>query len=165
MHIDSLDRKILSILTKNARIPFLEVARECNVSGAAIHQRVQRLTKLGIISGSQFTVDPKKLGYNTCAYMGIFLDNAAYFNDVSRKLMNVPEITQCHYTTGQWAMFLEIYAKDNEHLRRVLAEKIQSIPGIMRTETFISLEVMVDRQLPVLEEDDDETKDKSKKKK
>jgi Lrp/AsnC family transcriptional regulator, regulator for asnA, asnC and gidA len=165
MHIDSLDRKILSILTKNARIPFLEVARECNVSGAAIHQRVQRLTKLGIISGSQFTVDPKKLGYNTCAYMGIFLDNAAYFNDVSKKLMNVPEITQCHYTTGQWAMFLEIYAKDNEHLRRVLAEKIQSIPGIMRTETFISLEVMVDRQLPVLEEDEDELKEKSKNKK
>lgn len=165
MHIDSLDRKILSILTKNARIPFLEVARECNVSGAAIHQRVQRLTKLGIISGSQFTVDPKKLGYNTCAYMGIFLDNAAYFNEVSKKLMNVPEITQCHYTTGQWAMFLEIYAKDNEHLRKVLSEKIQSIPGVMRTETFISLEVMVDRQLPVLEEEEEELKANSKSRK
>jgi Lrp/AsnC family transcriptional regulator, regulator for asnA, asnC and gidA len=165
MHIDSLDRKILSILTKNARIPFLEVARECNVSGAAIHQRVQRLTKLGIISGSQFTVDPKKLGYNTCAYMGIFLDNAAYFNEVSKKLMNVPEITQCHYTTGQWAMFLEIYAKDNEHLRKVLSEKIQSIPGVMRTETFISLEVLVDRQLPVFEEEEDEQKANSKSKK
>jgi Lrp/AsnC family transcriptional regulator, regulator for asnA, asnC and gidA len=165
MHIDSLDRKILSILTKNARIPFLEVARECNVSGAAIHQRVQRLTKLGIISGSQFTVDPKKLGYNTCAYMGIFLDNAAFFNDVSKKLTSISEITQCHYTTGQYAMFLEVYAKDNEHLRKVLSEKIQSIPGIMRTETFISLEVMVDRQLPVIEEVEEEAKGKAKTKK
>lgn len=155
-NIDALDRKILSILTKNARIPFLEVARECNVSGAAIHQRVQRLTKLGIISGSQFMVDPKKLGYHTCAYIGIFLDNAALFNDVSERLLKIAEITQCHYTTGQYAMFVKVYAKDNEHLRRVLADKIQSINGIMRTETFISLEVMVDRQLPIIEEISDE---------
>ncbi|MGD2035757.1 MAG: Lrp/AsnC ligand binding domain-containing protein [Bacteroidales bacterium] len=151
-HIDKLDRKILSILTKNARIPFLEVARECNVSGAAIHQRVQRLTKIGIISGSQFVVEPKKLGYHTCAYIGIFLDNAALFNDVSDRLLKISEITQCHYTTGQYAMFVKVFAKDNEHLRQVLADKIQSINGIMRTETFISLEVMIDRQLPVIEE-------------
>jgi Lrp/AsnC family transcriptional regulator, regulator for asnA, asnC and gidA len=149
--IDELDKKILSILTKDARIPFLEVARECNVSGAAIHQRVQRLTKTGIISGSQFTISPKKLGYNTCAYVGIFLDNATMFHDVSSRLFAIPEIIQCHYTTGQYSMFIKVYAKDNEHLRIVLADKIQAIPGIMRTETFISLEVLVDRQLPVLE--------------
>lgn len=161
-HIDTLDRKILSILTKNARIPFLEVARECNVSGAAIHQRVQRLTKLGIISGSQFTIEPKKLGYHTCAYIGIFLDNAALFNDVADQLMRISEITQCHYTTGQYAMFVKVYAKDNEHLRKVLADKIQSIVGIMRTETFISLEVMVDRQLPIIEESVDLKTDQNK---
>jgi Lrp/AsnC family transcriptional regulator, regulator for asnA, asnC and gidA len=163
-NIDSLDRKILSILTKNARIPFLEVARECNVSGAAIHQRVQRLTKLGIISGSQFMVDPKKLGYHTCAYIGIFLDNAALFHDVSERLFKIAEITQCHYTTGQYAMFVKVYAKDNEHLRRVLADKIQSINGIMRTETFISLEVMVDRQLPIIEETSEEMQVRRKRK-
>jgi Lrp/AsnC family transcriptional regulator for asnA, asnC and gidA len=162
-NIDSLDRKILSILTKNARIPFLEVARECNVSGAAIHQRVQRLTKLGIISGSQFMVEPKKLGYHTCAYIGIFLDNAALFNDVSERLLKIAEITQCHYTTGQYAMFVKVYAKDNEHLRKVLADKIQSINGIMRTETFISLEVMVDRQLPIIEETNEEMQVRRKK--
>jgi Lrp/AsnC family transcriptional regulator, regulator for asnA, asnC and gidA len=153
--IDNLDRKILSILTKNARMPFLEVARECDVSGAAIHQRVQRLTKLGIISGSEFIVDPKRLGYNTCAYIGIFLDNAAHFNEVSAQLMKIHEITQCHYTTGQYAMFLKVYAKDNDHLRTVLTDKIQSIDGITRTETFISLDVMVSRQLPVFDDADD----------
>jgi Lrp/AsnC family transcriptional regulator for asnA, asnC and gidA len=163
-NIDSLDRKILSILTRNARIPFLEVARECHVSGAAIHQRVQRLTKLGIISGSQFMVDPKKLGYHTCAYIGIFLDNAALFNEVSERLLKVAEITQCHYTTGQYAMFVKVYAKDNEHLRKVLADKIQSITGIMRTETFISLEVMVDRQLPIIEETSEEMQTRRKRK-
>lgn len=150
-HIDELDKKILSILTQNARIPFLEVARECDVSGAAIHQRVQRLAKMGIISGSQFNIEPKKLGYNTCAYIGIFLDNAAMFHEVSGRLTQIPEIIQCHYTTGQYSMFVKVYTKDNEHLRIVLADKIQAINGIMRTETFISLEVLVDRQLPVLE--------------
>lgn len=152
--IDSLDKKIISSLTKNARIPFLEVARECNVSGAAIHQRVQRLTKLGILSGSQFTIDPRKLGYHTCAYIGVFLDNAALFSNVSDRLLKVAEITQCHYTTGQYAMFIKVYARNNEHLRNVLANKIQSIDGIMRTETFISLDVMVDRQLPIITDTD-----------
>jgi len=161
--IDSLDRKILSILIKNARMPFLEVARECHVSGAAIHQRVQRLTKLGIISGSQFIVDPKKLGYNTCAYIGIFLDNTSIFQIVSEKLLKISEITQCHYTTGQYAMFIKVYAKDNDHLREILSDKIQSIEGIMRTETFISLDVMVDRQLPLLADTDDEIKFRRKK--
>jgi len=150
--IDSLDRKILSMLTKDARVPFLEVARSCGISGAAVHQRVQRLMRLGIISGSQFNVDPKKMGYKTCAFVGIFLDNAALFNNVSEKLVKIPEITQCHYITGQYAMFVEVYTRDNEHLRVVLADKIQSIKGVARTETFISLEVLIDRQLPVMEE-------------
>ena len=151
--IDSLDKKILSILTKNARIPFLEVARACNISGAAVHLRVQRLIKLGIITGSQFNVDPKMLGFKTCAFVGIFLDNAALFNSVSEKLIKIPEITQCHYITGQWAMFVEVYSRDNEHLRIILADKIQSITGVSRTETFISLDVLIDRQMPFLEDE------------
>ncbi len=151
LHIDSLDRKILSILIKDARTPFLEVARECNVSGAAIHQRVQRLIRLGVVAGSQFVLEPKKLGYHTCAYIGIFLENASLFNDVSEKLLKIPEITQCHYTTGQYSMFIKVYTRDNEHLKDVLADKIQAINGISRTETFISLDVLVDRQLPMID--------------
>jgi len=152
-NIDDLDRKILSILTRNARAPFLEVAAECKISGAAVHQRVQRLIRTGIINGSQYNVDPKKLGFKTCAFVGIFLDNAALFNNVSEKLAKISEITQCHYITGQYAMFLEVYARDNDHLREVLADKIQSIKGVSRTETFISLDVLIDRQLPVLDND------------
>jgi Lrp/AsnC family transcriptional regulator, regulator for asnA, asnC and gidA len=151
-HIDDLDRKILAILTKDARVPFLEIARSCGISGAAIHQRVQRLIRLGIISGSQFNVNPRKMGFKTCAFVGIFLDNAAMFNNVSEKLLKIPEITQCHYITGQYAMFVEVYARDNDHLRVVLADKIQAIKGVSRTETFISLDVLIDRQLPVLDE-------------
>lgn len=162
--IDSLDRKILAILTKNARMPFLEVARECNVSGAAIHQRVQRLTKIGIISGSQFVVNAKSLGFNTCAYVGIFLDNSSLFHDVSNRLLKIPEITQCHYTTGQYAMFIKVFARDNEHLRTILSEKIQSIHGVLRTETFISLDVLVDRQIPVYDESAEDPRPRRKNK-
>ena len=149
LHIDNLDRKILSIIKKNARTPFLEVGRECNVSGAAIHQRVQRLIKIGVIAGSEFILDPKKIGYHTCAYIGVFLEKASYFAEVVKKLEQIPEITECHYTTGNYAIFIKIFAKDNENLKYILADQLQSINGIARTETFISLEESFRRQLPI----------------
>ena len=148
-HIDSLDKKILSLITKNARIPYLEVARECNVSGAAIHQRIQRLAKLGIVTGSEFILDPKKIGFQTCAYVGIFLDNAGLYPEVVAKLKEIPEITQCHYITGGYSIFIKVYTRNNEDLKFVLGEKLQAIPGVERTETFISLEESFNRQLPL----------------
>ena len=140
LQIDSLDKKIIKMITKNARIPYLEVARECNVSGAAIHQRIQKLIRMGVITGSKFTIEPKKIGYKTCAYMGIFLEQASLYNDVMQELRKIPEITQCHFTTGNYSVFIKIFAKDNEHLKSILSDKIQLISGIARTETFISLE-------------------------
>ncbi len=147
--IDELDKKILSLITKNARIPYLEVARECNVSGAAIHQRIQRLAKLGIVTGSEFILDPKKIGFQTCAYVGIFLDNAGLYPEVVKELKEIPEITQCHYITGGYSIFIKVYTRNNEDLKHVLGEKLQAIPGIERTETFISLEESFNRQLPL----------------
>ena len=149
LQIDSLDKKIIKLITKNARIPYLEVARECNVSGAAIHQRIQKLTNLGVISGSKFIIEPKKIGYKTCAYMGIFLDKASLYNSVMAELKKIPEVTQCHFTTGNYSVFIKIYARDNEHLKSILSDKIQLISGIARTETFISLEVGFNRSVPI----------------
>ncbi len=148
-HIDDLDRKILSLITQNARIPYLEVARECKVSGAAIHQRIQRLTKTGVITGSEFVISPKKIGFSTCAYVGIFLDSAHLYPDVVAQLKKIPEITQCHYITGGYSIFIKIFTRDNEDLKHVLVDKVQVIPGISRTETFISLEESFNRQLPM----------------
>jgi len=147
--LDKLDRKILSIISKDARIPFLEVARECNVSGAAIHQRVQRLTKVGVIKGSEYLLDPHLIGLDTCAYMGIFLESARLVKTVVKELEKIPEIIECHYTTGNYSLFIKIYARNNDHLKSILADKLQSIEGISRTETFISLEQNIKRQLPV----------------
>jgi len=147
--IDELDEKILKLITKNARIPFLEVARECGVSGAAIHQRVQRLQNIGVITGSEFVVNPEKLGYTTCAYMGIYLDKAKYHTQVAEELRRIPEIVECHYTTGQYAIFIKIQTKNNKHLKRLIDEELQEIEGISRTETFISLEIDFKRQVPI----------------
>jgi Lrp/AsnC family transcriptional regulator, regulator for asnA, asnC and gidA len=147
--IDNLDRKILSIIKKNARTPFLEVGRACDVSGAAVHQRVQRLIKEGVITGAEFILDPNKVGYHTCAYIGIFLEKASLFNGVAHQLEQIPEIVECHYTTGNYSVFVKIYANNNDHLHRILTDKLQAIDGIARTETFISLEESFKRQLPV----------------
>jgi len=150
LQIDNLDRKILDIITKNARIPYLEVARECGVSGAAIHQRVQRLIRIGVIKGSEFKVDPVMVGFRTCAYIGIFLDHPGKYKEVIKKFREIPEIIECHYTTGNYSLFTKVYTRDNEHLKTILTEKIQTIPGITRTETLISLEESINRQIPVL---------------
>ncbi len=147
IQIDSLDERILNILMKNARTPFLEVARECGVSGAAIHQRIKRLEMLGIITGSGYLVEPQKLGLSTCAYMGIFLEKASMYESVVKQLREVPEIVECHYTTGTYAIFIKMYARDNNHLREILTDKLQQIGGITGTETFISLEERFKRQV------------------
>jgi Lrp/AsnC family transcriptional regulator, regulator for asnA, asnC and gidA len=150
LQIDNLDRKILDIITKNARIPYLEVARDCGVSGAAIHQRVQRLIRIGVIKGSEFIVDPVMVGFRTCAYIGVFLDHPGHYRDVINKFKEIPEIIECHYTTGNYSLFIKVYTNDNEHLRIILTDRIQTIPGITRTETLISLEESINRQIPVL---------------
>jgi Lrp/AsnC family transcriptional regulator for asnA, asnC and gidA len=145
--IDELDRRILALISKNARIPYLEVARACNVSGAAVHQRIQRMFDHGIISGSEFIVNYRKVGYSTCAFMGVFLEKASFFKSVMIELEKIPEIVECHYTTGNYSIFVKIITKDTDHLKEIIADKIQEIKGISRTESFISLEERIKRQL------------------
>ncbi len=152
LQIDNLDRKILDIITRNARVPYLEVARECNVSGAAIHQRVQRLIRNGVIKGSQFNVDPDRVGFKTCAYIGVFLDNPGTYKSVIEEFKNIPQILECHYTTGNYSLFIKAYARDNEHLLEILTDSIQTITGVSGTETFISLEESINRQFKLLDE-------------
>ena len=114
--IDLLDKKILSILSKNARIPFKDVAAECGVSRAAIHQRVQRLMEAGVITGSGFDVNPKSLGYSTCTYVGLNLERGSMYKEVVTRLLGIPEIVECHFTTGSYTMLIKAYARDNEQL-------------------------------------------------
>ena len=147
-YLDELDRKILKLISSDARIAFLEVARICNVSGAAVHQRIQKLTNLGILKGSKFIIDPEKIGYETCAYIGLFLKNPESFGVVVDELRKIPEVVECHYTTGGFDMFIKIFARNNHHLLEIIHDKLQPL-GLSRSETIISFNAAIDRQLPV----------------
>ena len=148
--LDNLDYKILRLIASNARIPFLEVARECNVSGAAIHQRVQKLTNLGIIKGSEFTLDSNRIGFETCAYIGVYLQSPGQFKEVIDKLQHIPEVVECHYTTGDYDMFIKIYATNNHHLLNIIHDRLQPL-GLSRSETIISFNSAFSRQLPIID--------------
>ena len=150
--IDSLDKKILSILSKNARIPFKDVAAECGVSRAAIHQRVQHLVEGGIVTGSGFHINPKSLGYSTCTYVGLNLERGSMYKDVVERLDQIPEVVECHFTTGPYTMLVKLYARDNEQLMDLLNNQLQGIPGVVSTETLISLEQSIKREIPVATE-------------
>ena len=146
--LSNLDRQILKLVAEDARIPFLEVARICNVSGAAIHQRVQKLTGMGIIKGSQYIIDPEKIGYETCAYIGLNLKQPETFDAVVEELKKIPEVVECHYTTGNYDLFTKIYARNNHHLLNIIHDKLQPL-GLSSSETIISFNTAIDRQLPV----------------
>ena len=136
------------MIADNARIPFLEVARICHVSGAAIHQRIQKLTQMGVIKGSQFIFDPEALGYGTCAFVGLFLKDPSDFDRVVAELRRIPEVVECHYTTGDYDIFIKIYAQTNHHLLSIIHDKLQPL-GIQRSETIISFNEAFSRQFPV----------------
>lgn len=147
-NIDALDEQILKMIAGNARIPFLEVARACHVSGAAIHQRIQKLVQQGVIKGSQFIFDPEALGYETCAFVGLFLKDPSDFDRVVAELHKIPEVVECHYTTGTYDMFIKIYARNNHHMLSIIHDKPQPL-GLQRSETIISFNEAIKRQLPV----------------
>ncbi|MDY5813488.1 MAG: Lrp/AsnC ligand binding domain-containing protein [Bacteroides sp.] len=146
--LDALDEQILSMIAGNARIPFLEVARVCNVSGAAIHQRIQKLTNLGILKGSEYVINPEKIGLETCAYMGLFLKEPESFDRVAEALKAIPEVVECHYTTGAYDIFIKLYVRNNRHLMDIIHDKLQPL-GLARTETIISFNEVFKRQMPI----------------
>ena len=147
--IDGIDKKILRYLMADARTPILEIARNIGISGAAIHQRLRKLEKSGLLAGSKFVINPKALGYTTTAYIGIYLDKAMSNPYAVRELKKIPEVLECHYTTGNWSILIKVLCRDNEHLMHLLNKKIQQIEGVSRTETFISLDQQIDRQIQI----------------
>ena len=150
LEIDKLDKQILSILMNNAMIPFTEIAKELVVSGGTIHVRMKRLEEMGIIKGSNLVIDPQRIGYDVCAFLGIFLEKGSHYKTAVSSIHEIKEVVELHYTTGAWSMFAKIICRDTAHLRQILNEKIQAIEGIQRTETFISLEESIKRQITLV---------------
>lgn len=147
VEIDGIDKEILRFLMEDARKPILQIAGKIGISGAAIHQRLRKLEQAGVIAGSKFIVNTRVLGYSTMAFVGIYLEKAASNPEAVKELRKIPEVLECHYTTGNWSIFIKIICRDNEHLMQLLNHKIQPIDGVSRTETFISLDQQIERQI------------------
>lgn len=148
--IDKLDKQILSLLMRNAKQAYTEIAKQLHVSGGTIHVRMKKLEDAGVVKGYNLAIDYGKLGYDICAFLGIYLDKSSLYDDVAAELERIPEIVAVHYTTGLYSIFAQIICRDTAHLRDVLHDKIQKISGIQRTETFISLQESVERPIDVL---------------
>ena len=147
--IDGIDKIIIKRLVEDARTPVLGIAREVGISGAAIHQRLRKLEESELMEGSRLILNPKALGYSTTAFIGVFLESASLYSSAIKRLRDIPEVVECHYTTGNWSIFVKILARDNEDLMNVLNNDIQQIKGVARTETFISLEQQINRQIKI----------------
>ncbi|MAS68329.1 MAG: Lrp/AsnC family transcriptional regulator [Flavobacteriaceae bacterium] len=147
--LDGIDKAILRVLMENARTPVQEIARQLDLSGTAVHQRLKKLEDANLISGSYLKLNPASLGYSTTAYIGVYLDKAMRNPEAVAQLKKIKEVVECHYTTGNWSILIKILCKNNEHLMQVLNHEIQSIEGVSRTETFISLHQQIDRQISI----------------
>ena len=147
--LDGIDKTILNFLMKDAKKPILEIAKNIGITGAAVHQRLRKLEKSGLIEGSKMMLDARLLGYKTMAFVGVYLDKAVSNPQAVKQLSEIPEVIECHFTTGNWSIFLKILCRDNEHLMHVLNKNIQAIDGVSRTETFISLNQQIDRQIKI----------------
>lgn len=152
--LDDIDLKILDVISKNARMPFKDVASECGISRAAVHQRVNRMIDMGVIVGSGYHIDPKMVDFHTCTFIGIFLERGSLYEEAAKELRAIPEVVECHYTTGKYAIFAKVYARTNEHLKSILCNRIQKISGVSSTETLISLEETFKREVPIYEEEE-----------
>ncbi len=146
-HLDETDRKILAHLVSNARKPFLEIARDCGISGAAVHQRVRKMEASGIITGSRLSVKPSELGLNVCAFIGVTLAENSKYPEVVTAIKHIPEVVECHFVTGKAALLLKVYCFNNEHLMETILNTIQRIPYVQSTETTISLDNAFERQV------------------
>ena len=152
LEIDKLDLEILSILMQDAQTPYTEIAKRLEVSGGTIHVRMRKLIGYGLVRGSHLDVDPTLLGYDIKAFVGVFLEKGCTYNEIAEALSQIPEITEIHYITGRYSVFLKIVCRNTRDLRNVLNDKIQAIAGVSRTETFISLEETLIRPLHILRE-------------
>lgn len=147
--IDNLDKQILRLLMQDVTRAYTDIAKELNVSGGTIHVRMKKLNEMGVVKGSQLLVNPSAVGFDICAFIGVFLEKGSEYKDAVEQIRAIPEVVELHYTTGTYSMFAKLICRDTKHLREVLNEKLQAVEGVQRTETLISLDESISRQIMI----------------
>ena len=148
-NLDKLDFQIIQEMMEDAEISYADLGKKLFVSGGTIHVRIKKLEELKVVKGKRLSVDLKSLGYDVIAFIGVYLEKSSLYDTVAKELKKIPQIVRLNYTTGNYSMFAEIVCKDIQELRFVLHDELQKIKGIERTETFISLEESLDRNVVV----------------
>jgi Lrp/AsnC family transcriptional regulator for asnA, asnC and gidA len=144
---DNVDLAILSLLQENAALPYTEIAKKVHVSPGTVHVRMKKMEELGVVKGAELKINYAQLGFDVTAFLGIYLQQSSYYDKALADLKKIPEVINVHYTTGAYSMFVKIVCRDTNHLREVLHDKIQKVYGLERTETMISLEESIDRNI------------------
>lgn len=147
-HLDNTDKEIIYMLMDNAKTSLAHISRNVGISTTAVHQRIKKLEQAGVIENSVSFLNPRKIGYKVVSYIGVFLEQPSHYHDAVKALREINEVVEAHYTTGNYTIFLKVLCKDNDHLMEIL-NKLQKLKGVIRTETFISLEQSINRQLRV----------------
>ena len=145
--IDNLDKQILRLLMQDVTRAYTDIAKELNVSGGTIHVRMKKLNEMGVVKGAQLLVNPSAVGFDICAFIGVFLEKGSEYKEAVEQIRAIPEVVELHYTTGTYSMFAKLICRDTKHLREVLNEKLQAVKGVQRTETLISLDESISRQI------------------
>lgn len=147
-HLDAIDKEIIYMLMDNAKTSLAHISKNVGISTTAVHQRIKKLEQAGVIENSVSFLNPRKIGYKVVSYIGVYLDQPSHYHDTIKTLKEVNEVVEAHYTTGNYTVFLKVLCRDNDHLMEIL-NKLQKMKGVTRTETFISLEQSINRQLKV----------------
>ncbi|MCI6692237.1 MULTISPECIES: Lrp/AsnC ligand binding domain-containing protein [unclassified Clostridium] len=147
--LDELDFQILELLIKDCRTPYLEIARICHVSGGTIHVRMKKMEELGIIKGTRILLNLPKLGYDVCCFVGIYIDKTSSYDLVFEELSKIKEVVELHLTTGTYSVFAKVVCRNISDLQNILLNKINPISGIQRTDTIISLNQPIDRNITI----------------
>ncbi len=150
LNLDKLDHQIIHHMMSDANISYAELGKKFFVSAGTIHVRIKKLQDAGIVKGTRFNVDFKKLGFDVIAFIGIYLKESSLYDTAAKELQKIPQIVRLNYTTGNYSMFAEIVCKDIAELRHVLHDELQKVKGIERTETLISLEESLNRSVKIL---------------
>jgi Lrp/AsnC family transcriptional regulator for asnA, asnC and gidA len=147
--LDEFDKKILVQLEKDGRKPYSEIAKNLGISNTMVHQRVSRMKRIGVLKGAGIILDERKLGYEWGAFTGIVLKEDSDSKKIIEELKRIPEVTECYYITGQYTLYIRIVAKNSEHMRQVLYDKIDNIEGVLKTESLIDFGAAFKRNVSV----------------
>lgn len=145
--LDDIDIKLIDSLGRDSSTTFVELARQIGISDATVHIRVRRLMSEGVIKKFTISLNYDLLGYDHLAFVGINFKPSVNIDVTIDKLVNLEEVLELYEMHNSYDLFLKIRAKDFNHLRDIVENKIRALPNILNTELIIALKSRKENQI------------------